>query len=312
VGIFCACCIHRPKWRFCLWAGSSDYSDVAKISSLEVHIKYMSSAKCNSTTWKSIRRWIELGESLPIIGSESEVEWNHIQEFLGDGEKILAIERKRMKELLKSSSDKFRPLCDPLQIEFGTHRWLAREREEAYSDWMKWILEQLSDPRLVGKVLGVKDNSLRRLSGEIKIGREVGIEAIDGQRRRTDLDISFGRTDTFRVEVKKGDAGLVEADQLRAQECGEYFKHYVLIVSSGEVHDYTGSFTVRYWKDVCQELRRSVRRTRLKQKIVVNAMLLGFVGAVEQNLLGFPGNLNDLDDGRMIPISVADHIERSL
>lgn len=259
-----------------------------------------------------MRKWIDLGKKLPVDNLDSSMEWKSIQLFWHEGFKMIGCERRRMKQLLKSSSFKFRPLHDPLEIELGTHRWLAREREEAYSDWMKWILEQLSEPRIIGEVLGVRDQCLHTLPGEIRIGREVGIKDIEGQPRRTDLDISFGGIDTFRVEVKKGDAGLVDCDQLRAQEHLKDFKYYILIVSSGEVRDYDGDFKVRCWKDICQELRRTVGNKRLED-IAVNAMILGFVGAVEQNILGFPGNLHGLlDNGRVVPLSVRDHIAVSL
>lgn len=167
-------------------------------------VENMRRKKSESVTWKSIKGWVEFGQGLPVAEPKPMEEWKHIQEFLREGKKILASERKRMRGLLKSSCAKFRPLHDPLQAELGTHRWLAHEREESYSDWMKWILEQISDPRRIGKVMGVKEKSLSRFSGKIRIDREVGIKDMEGNRRRTDLDISYGETDAFRVEIKKG------------------------------------------------------------------------------------------------------------
>ena len=269
--------------------------------------------KSESVTWKSIKGWVEFGQGLPVAEPKPMEEWKHIQEFLREGKKILASERKRMRGLLKSSCAKFRPLHDPLQAELGTHRWLAHEREESYSDWMKWILEQISDPRRIGKVMGVKEKSLSRFSGEIRIDREVGIKDMEGNRRRTDLDISYGGTDAFRVEIKKGDARDVDPKQLKAQERERQFQYYILIVSAGQTRDCCRPFSVRYWKDICIELRRFVRRMkRMRSKqAVVSAMILGFVGAVEQNLLDMPGNLDDLIDTDQIPLSLGDHIKAS-
>jgi hypothetical protein len=28
-------------------------------------------------------------------------------------------------------------------VDFGVHRWLRASREEAYSDWLEWIVRQL-------------------------------------------------------------------------------------------------------------------------------------------------------------------------
>lgn len=47
------------------------------------------------------------------------------------------------------------------------------------------------------------------------------------------------------------------------------------------------------------------------KQAVVSAMILGFVGAVEQNLLYMPGNLDDLIDTDQIPLSLGDHIKAS-
>ena len=35
------------------------------------------------------------------------------------------------------------PLRDPLHVDAGLNRWQRNDHEEAYSDWLAWILEQL-------------------------------------------------------------------------------------------------------------------------------------------------------------------------
>jgi len=37
------------------------------------------------------------------------------------------------------------------------HRWLADDREESYSDWLAWVIEQIKMPELVFRVFGVFD-----------------------------------------------------------------------------------------------------------------------------------------------------------
>ena len=63
-------------------------------------------------------------------------------------------------ESLASSNRTFDPLADPLAIEFRDHRWLSSEREEAYSDWLGWILEQIGDAGRILRLLGVRDSKL--------------------------------------------------------------------------------------------------------------------------------------------------------
>jgi hypothetical protein len=54
--------------------------------------------------------------------------------------KVLADE---LTELLDQSDKRLKPFADPLWTDFGTHRWLKADREEAYSDWLAWIVENL-------------------------------------------------------------------------------------------------------------------------------------------------------------------------
>src|SRR5580700_121123 len=35
-------------------------------------------------------------------------------------------------------------LRDPLVVDAGLNRWLREDREEAYSDWLAWIFQQLT------------------------------------------------------------------------------------------------------------------------------------------------------------------------
>jgi hypothetical protein len=93
-------------------------------------------------------------------------------------------------ESLDLSNRTFDPLADPLATEFGAHRWLSSEREEAYSDWFGWIPEQIGDARQILRLLGVRDRKLLRAcaSEEPLINRELKIP--DG---RPDLVVEFGK-----------------------------------------------------------------------------------------------------------------------
>jgi hypothetical protein len=86
--------------------------------------------------------------------------------------------------LLKSSDEALRriSLCEPLFADAGLNRWLDEDREEAYSDWLEWILCQLQ--RLPGEaanilaVLGIADSEIVAAceSRKFKIKREYYME----------------------------------------------------------------------------------------------------------------------------------------
>jgi hypothetical protein len=99
---------------------------------------------------------------------------------------------------------------DPLLSDLGLHRWLAKDREEAYSDWFAWALEQLGDARAVLRVLGVEDQEFTSLRPETRyqIEREAFVkEGAPGREGRIDLLIRFGEPEQalLGVEVKTWD-----------------------------------------------------------------------------------------------------------
>jgi hypothetical protein len=148
--------------------------------------------------------------------------------------------------------------------------------------------------------------------GNLCIRREFGIEDEEGQRRRTDLDICFGEANFIRVEVKKGDAEQIDASQLASQERG--FAHYVLILRQGLPQNYTGQFCLRYWDDLCIELRRTIAVLgKHKASLVQRALILAFVGAVEENILKLPGGLPNKRITNFLSIAkVKQHLERTV
>jgi hypothetical protein len=58
-----------------------------------------------------------------------------------------------LKRLLDQSDARLDPLRDPLRMTFSLHRWMADDREEAYSDWLAWVLTELASPERIGRVL---------------------------------------------------------------------------------------------------------------------------------------------------------------
>jgi len=200
---------------------------------------------------------------------------------------------------LEKSNRTFSPLADPLGIDFGAHRWLSLEREEAYTDWFGWILGQIEDAVQVLKLFGVQDESLLRECASEKpiIKRELPIH--DG---RLDLLIEFGRRLLIIVEVKtKSFDGVAARDQLVrydrwAQNQFRTTLGYFVAVEPGEF-GCPQRFTPLRWRELAPRIREQawewIRASKMQPRngsdLIRAAMTLAFCGAVEQNLLRLSG-----------------------
>lgn len=232
---------------------------------------------------------------------------------------VSLLEADRLQNVLNQSSQFLHPFKDPLLIDFGAHRWLSSAREESYSDWLAWILTQLQDPQLVFDILLEQHdaNLQERCKQRLTVHRELGLIDEHGFRKRTDLELMYGREKAVLVEVKKGDASRIDLEQLRIQlRHKPGFAHYVLLAGHGEDRQYADGFQLRTWSELCIALRRTVVIPRLKGT-VEGAMILAFVGAVEQNLIGYPGNFSErFGRGELIGISlrqrIEDHLKRTI
>lgn len=241
--------------------------------------------------------------------------WVPVQRMISSFVPVSALEAERLQDVLNESGQFLHPFKDPLLIDFGAHRWLSSAREESYSDWLAWILTQLQSPKLVFSVLLEKydANLQQRCKQRLTVHRELGLVDEDGFRRRTDLELMYGREKAILVEVKKGDASHIDLEQLRVQlRHKPGFGHYVLLAGHGEHRQYADGFQLRTWNEVCVALRRIVAIPELKGT-VEGAMILAFVGAVEQNLLGYPGNFSErFARGELISVSLRQRIEAHL
>ncbi len=206
---------------------------------------------------------------------------------------LFEAEAERVRSLLTKSTKRLEPLADPLATDFGLHRWLAGDREEAYSDWLQWVLQQVQTPREVFRLLGVslpgKLQDLRDMAPAV--GRELQVpQGHEDQEGRLDLWVRYEGSVLFVLEVKKADADHADTRKqagykawLAAQP--EPYKYPILIAAEAEAEVYEG-FRLLRWSDLCVGLRRLARRLTSEGCLVVAAMTLALAGAVEQNLLG--------------------------
>ena len=109
---------------------------------------------------------------------------------------------------MKESDAKLRSrsLCEPLLADAGLNRWLKKEREEAYSDWLAWILEQLQTSDVL-KVLGLSEIAVCS-NLHFRVQREYYIPA-----GRLDLLLTLDDSIVVIIEVKKSSAEAADTEK---------------------------------------------------------------------------------------------------
>jgi hypothetical protein len=187
------------------------------------------------------------------------------------------------------------PLEDPLEMDLGLHRWLQEEREEAYSDWLEWVVLQAGTSARVFKLFRLGDLPCGLPpSQEVDVKREDCIPAgHEDHEGRLDLVIRCGDRAIIVVEAKKGDADGADTSKqagymkwLEAQPYPEERRFAILLARSLEDEEYEG-FRAKRWDAVCIAMRELAIELNKEGRVATAAMVLAFVGAVEQNLLGF-------------------------
>jgi hypothetical protein len=154
-------------------------------------------------------------------------------------------------------------LCDPLLAHAGLNRWLKKEREEAYSDWLAWSFEQLSALDIL-HVLGIAEPEIVASvqSHAFKIEREFYIP--DG---RLDLLLTLESFLMVIIEVKKYSADTADTAKqagyhnwLELQNSFCQRRGFLLTTDAGE--EKYENFSALRWGDVCIRLRRLLPKLR--------------------------------------------------
>ena len=193
---------------------------------------------------------------------------------------------------------------DPFDIDLGLHRWLKDEREEAYSDWLEWVVRQMPGPKQVFELFNLDPPKAVLECHEWEVQRECCVpHGHPDQEGRLDLVIRIGDTAIIVVEVKKGDAEGADTAKhagynLWIDEQNYPHKYAVLLAVSAEEEVYE-NFSFCSWATVCVEMRRLAIDICINGRVMVAAMVLAFVAAVEQSILGFSRTVvQDICEGR--------------
>lgn len=185
---------------------------------------------------------------------------------------------------------------DPLTLRFDLHRWLAADREEAYSDWLAWIVNELQAGERVGQLLfgNRVPVEIWNCHERCIADRETRVpEGQQGHEGRTDCVIRFGNAAVILIEAKLTDIRSADLGALSGYKNwldGEPydFKKALLLVTDASGEKDRDGFDVIEWRDVCFNLRRILPGLIRQASLITAALSAAFVGAVEMNLLGLP------------------------
>lgn len=241
-----------------------------------------------------LRQWAALYRNYELTCTDPS-DWQPAMDLLTSAKAVEEKDGKQLTALLKKSDPSFSPLADPLNVDFNTHRWLAAEREEAYSDWLAWLLEQIGDARHLLKFLNYDEQEVQRCAHEkFVVKREVVIT-----NRRLDVVVYFGNEPVLLVECK---TKWFDENSVRGQlhDYAKWAKDhptlkrcFFLAVEVGNFECPDG-FEFLSWRQISLRVRALVREwmhsypkhVTCDRSLIVCAMALAFCGAVEQNLLG--------------------------
>lgn len=264
-----------------------------------------------------MRRWSGLGSTLLKCERASCTSWEPAHCMTQAFWHWSETERMRFRSLLDESNRRLSPLGEPLLVDFGAHRWLRGDREEEYSDWLAWIIDGLmtSNPEVVLSLFGIArdENMIAPCKGRrFAISREVRI--LDGARR-LDLVIRDNLNTLIVVEVKV--IGADDAETAKQKDYLDWMKtqketrQYPILLATEAIEKEYEKFQFVSWPLLCIGLRKMVQGTNTGEHRVLTAMILAFIGAVEQNLLHFPFPDAPVHSNPLWS-EAANHIERSL
>jgi hypothetical protein len=261
------------------------------------------------------RSWANLGRSLrtKVVTAEARQKRSFIDTFsvfMTHGRSLRDAEFGELEEVTRRSRERLSPLGEPLEHDLGLNRWLARAREEAYSDWLAWLLAQMSISELAF-VLDLQEQEL------LNLGLDLSKKAVRAERefwvqrghegRQGRLDILLYLQDAYQrdqaiivLELKRGSADdgadtVKQVGYIDSIENDEKFlgmrKSYVLLVTTSKL-DKVHKFEVLRYNVLCLKLRRLAERWMSQHRLLPSqdrlflaAITLAVIASIETNLL---------------------------
>lgn len=176
---------------------------------------------------------------------------------------------------------------DPGREDWAKFRPLRLSREEDWSDWLAFLLQDPAGCYVARSLFpaGVDAEGVEGVQREVALG---------GGDRRADLVLLWRGHRATHVEVKLWDQDFGKTGET-ALLCESHFsdvsewKHYILVpetqreACASEVDE--TRIEIRTWSEVSRELRRALLVPRSAQWL---AFARAFCGAIEQRLIGCP------------------------
>ena len=156
-------------------------------------------------TWQELHR--------ASAGNRRFTSWDSASRLVQSAKALEEYARQHLKEALRESDAELSPLSDPLRLGLGEHRWLSAEREESYSDWLAWILQEIADAEEILPLFSLSHGSAGGLGLAERVSREV-----PGDHGRTDVEVGFGERGLLLIEVKVQPPGDVRSQLKRYTE----------------------------------------------------------------------------------------------
>jgi len=225
-----------------------------------------------------------------------EVNWEAVKRLQQAAVNVAAAKFAVLDNLLAKSDQLLSPLQDPLKLKFGLHRWMAGDREEAYSDWLAWVLDEMASPERVGRLLygDAVPPELLACKSCCATDREVWVPTGHaGQAGRLDCVVRFGDEAVIVIEVKVVNAEAADTDKQAGygewlENTNAKFKSKILIAPDGDTAKEYKGFALFLWQDLCKRIRWLLPELIGDGRIASAALMAAFVGSVEQNILGLP------------------------
>jgi len=229
--------------------------------------------------WDSLRELMDAHAALGLKASVCMPDWLPADELIRDFFAMSRAEEARFAVLYEKSKAAFAPLSDPLGTDFSGHRQLVSGREEVYSDWFAWVLETVGDPMLMGRILGSNRFADVRKAEVIREERANEIVIRAGEKKLAVIEIHTGKHRPFEGAEPDGEERIFLGVHPPETDFAE--------TDFAETDFAETDFGFLSWASVCVALRRIAADRLDAERTVSTAFILAFVGAVEQNLLGF-------------------------
>lgn len=234
-----------------------------------------------------IRRWAILGASARTQIA-AKVRLGIMRRFADLGQEHMRQRHTVLDAVLSRWNERLAPIGDPLTLGFGLNRWLGPEREEAYSDWFAWVLQEIGPLHLNRLLLPGFPTE-----GRYSVSREVWVpEGHKGHAGRLDAVVRFESAVAV-IELKVSAAESSDTVKhegylkwLLSQQAS--LKRAILIATSESSEDNYGGFALIRWSDLCRKMRNLIQDLIHERRLQLACILAAFIGAVEQNLLGLP------------------------